>query len=121
MYSTYNEDKSVIVERFIKTLRGKIYKKMTANDNKSYLGYANKLVDEYNNTYHHSIGKNPINADYSTLTEEIVTNLKSPKLKVSDRVRITQYKDIFSKDYTENWSREIFEETKWRNHNRKFL
>ena len=35
------------------------------------------------------------------------TNLKAPKFKVNDRVRITNYKNIFSKDYTENWSREI--------------
>ena len=48
MYSTHNEGKSVIAERFIKTLKSKIYKKnVTANDNKSYL---NKLVDQYNNT-----------------------------------------------------------------------
>ena len=41
---------------------------MTANDSKSYLPYLNKLVDHYNNTYHHSIDKKPINADYSALT-----------------------------------------------------
>ena len=38
MCSTHNEGKSVIAERFIKTLKSKIYqKKMTANDSKSYL------------------------------------------------------------------------------------
>ena len=45
MYSTHNEDKSVIAERFVKTLKAKIYRKMTANDSKSYLSYLNKLVD----------------------------------------------------------------------------
>ena len=68
----------------------------------------NKLVDQYNNTYHHSINKNPINADYSALTEKIETNPKAPKFKVNDRVRITTYKSIFGKGYIENWSREIF-------------
>ena len=68
----------------------------------------NKLIDQYNNTYHHSINKKPINADYSALTEKIEMNHKAPKLKVNDRVRITKYKNIFSKGYTENWSREIF-------------
>ena len=68
----------------------------------------NKLVDQYNNTYHHSINKKPINADYSALTEKIETNPKGPKLKVNSKVRITEYKNIFSKGYTENWSREIF-------------
>ena len=80
---------------------------MTANDSKSYLSYLNKLVDQYNNTYHHSINKKPIKADYPTLTEKRETNLKASKFKVNDRVRITKYKNFFSKGYTENWSREI--------------
>ena len=42
---------------------------MTAGDSKSYLTYLNKLVDQYNNTYYHSINKKPINADYSNLNE----------------------------------------------------
>ena len=70
MYSTH-ESKSVIDERFIKTLKAKIYKKMTANDSKFYLSYLNKLVGLYNNTYHRSINKKPFNADYSALTEKI--------------------------------------------------
>ena len=57
MYSTHSEGKSVIAEKFIKTLKAKIYKKITANDIKSYLTYLNKLVHQYNNTYHHSIIK----------------------------------------------------------------
>ena len=61
----------------------------------------NKLVDQYNNTYHHSIGKKPINADYSALNEKIETNLKAPKFKVNNRVRTTKYKNIFSKTYAE--------------------
>ena len=68
----------------------------------------NKLVDQYNNTYCHSIGKKTIKADYSVLNEKIETNYKAPKFKVNDRVRITKYKNIFSKGYTENWSGEIF-------------
>ena len=91
MYSTHNEGKSVIAEGFIKTLKAKSYKKMTANDSNSYLPHLNKLVDQYNNTYyHHSINKKPINADYSALTEKIENNLKAPKFKVNDRVRITK-------------------------------
>ena len=57
VYSTHNEGKSVIAERFIKTLRVKIYQKVAANNSKSYLTYLNKLVDQYNNTYHHCINK----------------------------------------------------------------
>ena len=67
----------------------------------------NKLVDQYNNTYHHFVNKKPINADYSALTEKIETNPKASKFKVNDRVRITKDKNIFSKGYTGNWLREI--------------
>ena len=81
---------------------------MTANENKSYLPYLNKLVDLNNNTYRHSVNKNPIDADYSALTEKIETNVTASKFKVNDRVRITKYKNIFSKGYTKTWSREIF-------------
>ena len=80
---------------------------MTANDTKSYLSYLNKLVDQCKNNYH-SIFKKSINADYSALIEKLETTLKAPKFKVNIKVRVTKYKDIFSKGYTKNWSREIF-------------
>ena len=81
---------------------------MTANNSKSYLPCLNKLVDHYNKTYHHSIGKKPINVDYSALTEKIETNPKAHKFKVNKRVRTTKYNNTFSKGYPKNWSREIF-------------
>ena len=105
MYSTHNESASVITERFVKPLHAKIYKESTANDSKPYLPYLNKLVDQCNNTYHHSIDKKPINVDYSALVEKVGTNLKAPKFKFNDRVRISvrisirisqKYKNIFS-------------------------
>ena len=74
---------------------------MTANDSKSYLAYLNKSVDQYNNTYHPSINKKPINADFFAF-EKIETNPKAPKFKDNARVRITKYKNIFSKGYSEN-------------------
>ena len=70
---------------------------MTANDSKSYLPYLNKLVDQYNNTYHHCINKKPINSDYSASAENIETNPKAPKFKVNNRVRIAKYKSILVK------------------------
>ena len=79
MYSTHNEGKLVVAERFTKTSKDKIYTKLPANDSKSCLGCLNKLVDQYNNAYHRSIGKRPVDADYSTLTEEKKT--KSSKVK----------------------------------------
>ena len=81
---------------------------MTANDSKSYLPYLNKFVDEYNNTYHHSINKKTITADYFAFTEKIESNPKAPKFELNDRVGITKCINIFSKCYTKNWSREIF-------------
>ena len=63
---------------------------MRANYSKSYLSYLNKLVDQYNNTTHHSTNKKHINVDYSALNEKAKTIIKIPKFKVNDRV-ITKY------------------------------
>ena len=54
MHSTHNEGKSVVAERFLRSLKGWIYKKLRANDSKPYRSYLNKLADKYNKTYHHS-------------------------------------------------------------------
>ena len=67
-----------------------------------------KLVDENNKAYQRSIGKNPIDVDYSALNEEIESTHKAPKFKVGDTVRITKYRNAFSKGCTKNWSKEIF-------------
>ena len=75
---------------------------MTANDSKSGLPYFNKLINQCNNTYHHSINKKAITADYTALTEKIETNSKAPNFKINVRGRITKYKNIFSKSDTEN-------------------
>ena len=55
---------------------------MTANDNKSYLSYLNKLVDKYNNTYNHSIGKKSINAGYSAFSQKLGQILNWLNLKL---------------------------------------
>ena len=55
---------------------------MAANDIKFHLSYLNKLVDHCNITHHHSIGKKPINADYSALTEKLRRILKLRNLKL---------------------------------------
>ena len=68
MYSIDIQSKSAVAERFIETSRCKIYKTFTANESNSYLCYLNKLVDQYNNTYHFYIGKKPVDADYFALT-----------------------------------------------------
>ena len=88
MYSTHNEDKQQSLKCLTKHQKLKSTKKMTADDSTSYLPYLNKLVDQYNNTYHYSI-KKPINADYSVLTEKIEMNSKPPKFKENGGIRIT--------------------------------
>ena len=75
---------------------------MTVADTKSYVSFLNKLAGQHNNTYHCSINKNPINADYCALIENIESNPKAPKFKINDKVRITKYKNILSEGYTKN-------------------
>ena len=63
-------------------LMAKIYKKITANDSKSYLDNFDKLVDQYNNTYHHSINKKPINDDFVLWLKKLRQILKPLNLKL---------------------------------------
>ena len=87
MYFRHNEDKSVVItERFIKTLKAKIYKNMTTDDSKSYLSSLNKLVDQYYNTYHHSVNKKPINAGYSALRLRQILKLLSLNLMIESEL-----------------------------------
>ena len=81
---------------------------MTVNYGKFCHAYLNKFVVQYNNTYQHSISRNPISADYFQLTEEIEINVKASTLKVNDGVKTTKCKSIFEKAYTESWSRKTF-------------
>ena len=60
MYFTHNEGKSFVNERFIKTLKNKIYKHMTAISKNVYFDVLNDIVDEYNNTYHRILKMKPI-------------------------------------------------------------
>ena len=105
MYSTHNEEKSVFAERFIGTLKSKIYKHMTANSKNVYFNVLNDIVDKYNNTYHKTIKMKPIDVR-SEYNEE--SNEKDPKFEVGDHVRISKYKNIFAKGYAPHWSEEIF-------------
>ena len=60
MYSTYNEGKSVVAERFIRTLKNKLYKHMTATGKNVYYDVLDDVVNKYNNTWHNSIKMRPI-------------------------------------------------------------
>ena len=109
MYSTNSEEKSVVAERIIRTLKNKLCKQMTAISKNVYFDVLNDTVDEYNNTYHKTIKMKPIDVksdSFGEYNEE--SNEKDPKFKVNDHVRISKYKNVFAKGYAPNWSEEIF-------------
>ena len=109
MYSTYNEGKSVVAERFIRTLKKKLYKHMTATGKNVYYNVLDDIVNEYNNTKQNTIKMKPKDVGYNNKRVYIDEhNKKDSKFKIVDRVRISKFKYIFAKGYTPNWSREIF-------------
>ena len=108
-YSTYNEGKSVVAERFIRTLKNKLYKHMTATGKNVYYDVLDGVVNKYNNTKHSIIKMKPI--DFGDNNERVYIdehNKKSARFNVGDRVRISKFKNIFAKVYTPNSSSEIF-------------
>ena len=109
MYSTYNEGKSVVAERFIRTLKNKLYKHMTATGKNVYYDALDDILNEYNNTKHSTIKIKPKDIGYNNKRVYIDEhNQKDSRFKIGDRVRICKFKNIFAKGYTPNWSREIF-------------
>ena len=74
IYSTHNEGKSVVAERFIRTLKNKIYKYMTSVSKNVYIDKLDDIVNEYNNTYHRTIKMKPVDVKdntYSDFNEEV--------------------------------------------------
>ena len=113
-YSTYNEGKSAVAEKFIKTLKNKIYKHMTAvlKD----FDVLDVIVDEYDNTFHKTIKIKPIDIKLDSYSlYNVESNEKDPKFKAGDHVRISKYKNIFAKVYTPNWYEEVFAISKIKN------
>ena len=108
MYSTYNEGKSVVAERFIRTLKNKLYKHMTATGKNVYYDVSDDEVNRYNNTKHSTIKMKPIDVKNNKRIYNDEHNEKDSRFKVGDRVRISKFKKIFTKRYTPNWSKEIF-------------
>ena len=108
MYSTFNEGKSVVAERFIRTLKNKFYKHMTATGKNVYYDVLDDVVNEYNNTKHNTIKMKPIDVKNNKRVYIDEHNEKSARFNVGDRVRISKFKNIFAKGHTPNWSTEIF-------------
>ena len=117
LYSTQNEEKSSVIERFNRTLKGKMFKEFTMKNNTIYTDILQNIVEEYNNTYHSTIKMKPKEA--SMKKNESITylnsyhskapkKLKKPFFKIGDKVRISKYRGIFDKSYKGNWSEELF-------------
>ena len=130
LYSTFNEGKSVVTERFIRILKNKLYKHMASIGKNVYYDVLDDIVNEYNNTKHSTINMKPkdvkndtaeLNSLEPTTKSSAIAcnkrvyrvyidehNEKSARYNVGDRVRISTFKNIFAKGYTPNWSTEIF-------------
>ena len=112
LYSTQNEGKAVIVERWNRTIKRNMWKYFTANHTKKYLDVLPSLVDKYNSTYHRSIKCTPKEARdpnnwsqvYEALYGDTSELAKEPKFHVGDKVRITRKKLTFEKGFTPNWT-----------------
>ena len=116
MYSIHNEEKSVVAERLIRTLKTKIYKYMTSVSKNVYIVKLDDTVSEYNNTYHRAIKMKPVDVKDNTYIDfKKEVNDKDPKFKVGDHVRNSKYKNIFAIGYRPNWSEEVFEVSKIKN------
>ena len=109
MYSTNNEGKSAIAERFTGTLENKMHKYMTSISKNVYIDKLDDIVKKYNNTYHTSIKMKPFDVKNNTCIgfKKEVSD-KNHKFKVGDHERVSKYENIFAKGYMPNWSEEIF-------------
>ena len=116
LYSTENEEKSCVVERWIRTMKEKMFKYFTANSTQKYIDILDKLVEQYNNTKHSSIKMTPVEASKHKNEDTVWKNLygdfkvkyKKPKYSVGDKVRISKKKKTFEKGYTPRWTEEVF-------------
>ena len=116
IYSKYNEGKSVVAEKFIRTLKNMIFKHMTSISKNIYFDVLDDIVNKYNNTVHRNIKRKPTvvtDDSYAECNEDV--DKKHSKFKVGDHVRISKYKNIFAKGYAPNWSEEVFVVSKIKN------
>ena len=99
MYSTHNEEKSVVCERFIiRVLKNKIYKYMTLISKDVHIDKLGDIVKKYNNTYHGTTKMKPVYVKSKTyINFNKGNNYKNPKFKVGDYMRVSKYKNTFAK------------------------
>ena len=113
MYSTYIQHTNLLL---LRTQKNKIFKHMAAVSKNVYFEVLDDIVNKYNNTVHKTIKMKPIDVtsdSYAEYNED--SNVTKPKFKVGDHVRISKYKNIFAKGYTQNWLEEVFVVSKIKN------
>ena len=118
LYTTENEEKSSVVERWNRTMKEKLFRMFSANNNTIYFDKLDELVDQYNHRFHSSIRMTPAEASKQQNEKKVFANLfgdliyakrNKAKFKVGDKVRISKFKrKIFDKGFTPNWTEEIF-------------
>lgn len=116
LYSTENEEKSCVVERWNRTMKEKMFKYFSANSTRKYINVIDEMVNDYNSTRHSSIKMTPVAASDKKNESAVWMNLygNEPlhdihlKFKVGDKVRITKKKGLFEKAYTPKWTEEVF-------------
>ena len=117
IYSTNNDEKCSVVERWNRTIKTQLWRYFSANGTQKYTNIIQPLMDKYNSTKHRSIGMTPTDARKPSNYQQVFKNLylkkvkarkKEPKYKVGDKVRISIKKDIFEKGFTINWSDKIY-------------
>ena len=115
LYSTENEEKSSIAERWNRTMKEKMFRYFSANNTRKYVDVLDDMVRNYNETVHSSIKMTPIEASKKKNENRVWLHLYSfptsgrePKFSAGDNVRITKKKETFEKGYTPRWTEEIF-------------
>ena len=117
LYSSDSDKKASIVERFNRTLKSRMWKYFTANETRKWVDILQKLVHDYNHTFHSAIkmtpveGSNPENSQavwYNIYGAYLSSNYEVPKYKVGETVRISKYKSTFAKGYLPNYTEEFF-------------
>ena len=121
LYHTFNEGKAVVVERFNRTLKEKMWLNFTINDNHNWVSMVPKLLIDYNNSFHSTIKATPtfasrkeneqkirVNIDKTIQEKQDRTYYAPPKYHVGDLVRIYKYKTHFEKGYETNFTKEVF-------------
>ncbi len=116
LYSTENEEKSCVIERWNRTMKEKMFKYFSANSTRRYIDVLNDMVSLYNNTKHSSIKMTPVKASMKANEKVVWMNLYGgvkaepikPRFSIGDKVRITVKKKTFEKGYTPRWTEEVF-------------